>query len=141
MPLQYSIQEKHPTIKHGPGSVEYVPVPREVAETHDEGCFALFNDEGEKVSNWCLISRKIYPDKASTRTNVKDAIMQPLTEGDYVAYNNSGGISPMSIGKVTGFTNKQVRVLPMNTNRTASSKLMYESAVIKLPESFWHGTV
>lgn len=141
MPLQYAIGEKHPEIKTGPGSVEYFLVEPEVAETHDEGFYALFNDEGEKVSPWCRINRQLYPEKPSTRKDVKDAIMQTLTEGDYVAYNSEGGVSSMRIGRVTGFTNKQVRVLPMSTYASASSKLMYESAVIKLPESFWHGTL
>lgn len=141
MPKQYAIGEKNPAIKAGPGSVEYFIVGQEIAETHEEGFYALFNDEGEKVSPWCRLNRKLYPDKPSTRKNVKDAIMQTLVEGDYVAYNNEGGVSPMRIGQVTGFTNKQVRVLPMNTYSSAASKLMYESALIKLPESFWHGTI
>jgi len=141
MPLQYSIQEPHPTIKHGPGSSEFFLVPQDIAETHDKGCFALFNDEGEQVSPWCLIDRKIDPEKASTRTSVKDAIMQTLVEGDYVGYNSSGGTSAISIGRVTGFTNKQVRVLAMSTYPITSSKLMYENSLIKLPESFWTGSL
>lgn len=141
MPKQYAIEEKNPEIRSGPGSVEYFMVEREVAETHDDGCYALFNDEGEKVSPWCRLNRKLYPEKASTRKSVKDAIMQTLTEGDYVAYNSEGGVSPMRIGLVSGFTNKQVRVLPMNTYSSASSKLLYETALVKLPESFWYGTL
>lgn len=139
MPLQYSIEEPHPTIKTGPGSREYFIVAKEVAETHDRGCYALFNDEGEKVSPWSLISKKMYPMKASTRTSVKDAIQQTITEGDYVGYNNSGGMSSISIGKVVGFTDKQVRVVAMSTYPSGSAKLMYENCLIRLPESFWTG--
>lgn len=139
MPIQYSIQEKNPEIKNGP--VEYYIVPEEIAATHDNGCYALFNEDGEKASPWCSLHRKIYPDKSSTRSSVKDSIMQTVVEGDYVGYNNSGGTSPISVGQVTGFTNKQVRVLAMGTNRLTGTKLMYESSIIKLPESLWTGTL
>lgn len=141
MPVQYSIMESNPDIKNGPGSVEFHIVPEEIAITHDRGCYALFNDDGEKVSNWCLLGRKVSPEKPSTRASVKDSIQQTVVVGDYVGYNNSGGTSPISVGKITGFTNKQVRVLSMSTRHVGSSRLMYESSVIKLPESLWTGTL
>jgi hypothetical protein len=141
MPLQYAIEEKHPTIKHGPGSREYFIVSHEIAETNDNGCYALFNDEGEQVSHWSSLHRKQYPQKPSTRSFVKDSMKQTVVEGDYVGYNNSGGMSPIVVGKVVGFTNKQVRVLRMGMNAIDSPTLMYESSLIKLPESFWHGTL
>lgn len=138
MPLQYSIEEQNPAVKYHP---EYYIVPQEVAETNEHGCYALFNNDGEKVSPWCLINRKVITEKASTRNSVKDAIEQTVTVGDYVGYNNSGGNSPISIGRVVGFTNKQVRVLAMSTYHSAYSKLMYESSLIKLPEEFWTGAL
>lgn len=141
MPLQYAIAEKHPEVKSGPGSVEYFVVDKEIAETHEEGHYALFNDDLEQVSVWCRLNRRISPDKASTRQSVKDAIMQTVVVGDYVAFNKEGGVSPMRIGQVTGFTNKQVRVLKMGTYPYTNSILMYESAIVKLPESLWNRTI
>lgn len=141
MPIQYAVQESVPEIPAGPGSVAYHIVPLEVAETHEYGCYALFNDDGEQVSPWCILVQKgldnIRPDK---RESAKDRVMQTITVGDYVAYSD-GGNSPMSIGKVIGFTNKQVRILPMSMYPHSSGRLMYESSVIRLPEPFWHGTV
>lgn len=141
MPLQFAIAERHPVIKVGPGSREYFLVTKESAETHEEGCYALFNDEGEQVSHWDSLHKKVYPVKSSTRFEVKDSMKQTLVEGDYVGYNNSGGMSPIVVGKVVGFTDKQVRVMAMSTNKMNSSKLMYENCLIRLPESFWHGTL
>lgn len=140
MPLQYSIRQDHPTIKHGPGSSEYFTTSLEVAESHDEGHYALCNDEGEKVSAWSPLLRDQEKVKPSARSDVRDCIHQPLYVGDYVAYGDSA-ISPMTIAKILTFTNKQVRVQPMGNKSYRSSRLMYESSLIRLPESFWTGSL
>lgn len=140
MPLLYAVAEKHPTISHGPGSYEYFEVPIEVAETHGGGCYALHNEDRERVSQWSPLNVDLEKIKPSTRSGVKDSINQVLSEGDFVGYGDSV-TSPMTIAKVLGFTNKQVRLLPMGSSRASSARLMYEHSLIRLPEMLWTGSL
>jgi hypothetical protein len=141
MPLQYSIKDKHPTITSGPDSVVYLPAPKEVAESHEDGCYALSNMDGERVSPWAYINIITEPEKRSFRTEVKDALKHPLSIGDYVGYNANNVNSPITIGKVLGFTNKQVRVMKIDSYKRQYSELRYESSLIRLPEEYWTGTL
>lgn len=137
MPLQYSVKENHPEIKTGPNAALYIPVPKEIAETHENGHYALFNDEGEKVSNWCLLQRKIGDFKPGLRNEAKDGIKQTIKVGDYVAHGDGFMSDPLQIGKVIGFTPKSVRVLSMGSYPIASAKLYSDWSLIRLPETLW----
>ena len=139
MPLRYAVEERHPTIKTGPHSREYIPVTREVAESYERGCYALFNEEGEQCSPWAILQQRPLPPKPNPRTEkVKDAIMQTLSIGDYVAFNSSTAAGALNIGKIVAFTPKQVRVLRLCMS-AGSEKYIPEQGLIRLPESLWLG--
>lgn len=124
MSLQYAIEEIVPLPTTPPGNINrwnselvYHPVPKEVAETDENGAFSLVNYYGERVTPWILMNSKHFERVAkaisaakSSAPPHKDILGEPLAVGDYVVISQME-TADLYVGKVLAFTDKKVRVL------------------------------
>lgn len=124
MTYQYALEEIVPLPTTPPGNINrwnsqliYHPVPKEVAETHEQGAFSLVNYYGEQVTPWILmndrqaerVAKAIKAAKSSASPH-KDILGEELAVGDYVVVTHME-TADLQIGKVLAFTDKKVRVL------------------------------
>jgi hypothetical protein len=92
------------------------PATKDVAASHEDGVFALFNNRDERITIWMeinghqalLVSQALENVKHHPVTH-KDALGEELAAGDYVTV--SPNPSEVSIAKVLGSTKNQVRLV------------------------------
>lgn len=120
MPFIYAIEELHPYTAIGNWQSSqppvFTPVTKEVAETSENGVFALTRNSGEQITGWMdingnqarLIEEEMRKVKSLPVTH-QDALCEELAIGDYVTV--SPNPAEVSIGRVLGFTKRQVRIL------------------------------
>lgn len=123
MPFQYAIEEIVPRKGYAPEKCNrwnsdpvYHIVPKEVAETDENGMFSILNNSGKQVSEWIKLNsdftqevdRAVAAAKSSS-TPHEDYLGEELAVGDYVSFSTDG--PNLCVGKVVSFTPKKVRII------------------------------
>lgn len=100
---------------------EYIPASKEVAEAHDNGVFALVDNNGNRIHFWTKINNpetkeiqktvdKTIRRKRDASIVHKDCQDNVLEIGDYVEYDPTLGYNAV-IAQIIGFTRKKVHLL------------------------------
>lgn len=114
---------------------EYHPVTKEMAETHEDGCYKLVSNYGQDVIAWHHFFPELRVDdttKVGTGKPLCDAIGIELAGGDFVMVSDSKSAT-MEIAEVVNFTPQKIRVRTVGGFGMGSTKAPTD--VIKVDKS------
>lgn len=127
MPIKYALRQKTPVeniIRNNIGVIQntytYVPVGKDVAESHEDGVSAVFHVNGTQASKWLSIQRgqaaldKVKPKPPTS--DMLDRMGEKLSYDDYVI-TSYGKDSLLIMARVISFTAQLVVIHDLYYNR------------------------
>jgi hypothetical protein len=142
MSIRYAVSQWSPALSDDENwhksKRTFLPSTKEVAESHEDGVFAIFTNKGDRVTIWMQLNgfqSKQVQEALQEATNLhfahKDILGEELAIGDYVTIPPNP--AEMSIAKIYGFNESQVRLIVYGRSYGVTTK--YPSGLVKIQPS------